>query len=388
MTNASPRADERIALLLQGGGALGSYQAGAYEALDAAGLRPHWLAGISIGAINAAIIAGNPPKTVVARLREFWQRISSSVTPFPYFEELLEQTFSKSAAATTLLYGAPGFFTPRALPPFGNGDCPPSKLSYYDTRELKGTLERIVDFDRINSGAADTMRLSVGAVGVESGNFAYFDSAKTRIGPEHIMASGALPPGLPPIEIEGQFFWDGGLVSNTPLQYVIDEDGQDDILAFQVDLFSARGPMPHNLWDVAEREKDIRFSSRTRLNTDVVKRRQVMAQAAARIVAKVRPELRGDPDLVYLMQQACVPSLSLVHFIYKAKHDFGGFSKDYDFARSSIEAHWASGKADVEATLQHDRWRNRARPEPGEVKVFDLAPAPIAEPDHGKRPGA
>lgn len=366
-------AKEKVALLLQGGGALGAYQAGAYDALDAAGYRPAWVAGISIGAVNAAIIAGNAPETVVARLRDFWTHVSSSVTPFPEFEEWIESAFNQTAAATTLFFGAPGFFTPRSIPPFRSACTEPSELSYYDTSQLRATLASLVDFDRINQKELPRTRLSVGAVELLSGNFAYFDSDKERIGPEHIMASGALPPALPPIEIDGKYYWDGGLVSNTPLQYVIDEDGNDDILAFQVDLFSARGPMPRNLLDVAEREKDIRYSSRTRLNTDVIKRRQVIAQAANHLAAKIPASLRADPDLAYLIEQASVPSMTLVHLIYKSKHDQSSFAKDYEFTRASIEAHWAAGKADVEATLSHPSLRNRTMPAHGEVKVLDLA---------------
>ncbi len=367
---------EKVALLLQGGGALGAYQAGAYEALDAAGHRPAWVAGISIGAINAAIIAGNSPENVVPRLREFWMRVSSSVTMFPMLEEMLETAFSQNAATTTLMFGAPGFFKPRSVPPFGSSPVAPADLSYYDTSELKATLEGLVEFERINEKVAGRTRLSIGAVELLSGNFSYFDNDKERIGAEHVMASGALPPGLPPIEIDGRYYWDGGLVSNTPLQYVIDEDGRDDILAFQIDLFSARGPMPRNLFDVAEREKDIRFSSRTRLNTDVIKRRQSMAQAAMRLAKKVSAELRTDPDLAYLIEQASVPSMTLVHLIYKSKHDQHSFSKDYEFSRASIETHWAAGKADVEATFAHPSWRNRLAPARGEVKVLDLLDVP------------
>jgi NTE family protein len=373
---------ETIALLLQGGGALGSYQAGAYEALAAANFRPDWLVGISIGAINAAIIAGNEPGLAVERLRQFWLRVSSSVTPFPFFEEMIEATFNQTAAATTMLFGAPGFFKPRPLPPFGPGRAAPADLSYYDSSELKSTLEDLVDFDRINSRAPDCNRLSVGAVGVMNGNFRYFDSAKMRIGPEHIMASGALPPGLPPIRIDGEDYWDGGLVSNTPLQFVIDEDGPDDILAFQVDLFSARGPMPCNLWEVAEREKDIRYSSRSRLNTDMLKRRQAVATAAARLKRRLPDSLQNDPDLAFLVDQSNIPAMTLVHIIYKTKHSGLTFSKDYDFSRAAVESHWQSGLADISSILRSRDWRERIRPKAGELHVYDplLYPKGVGKP--------
>jgi NTE family protein len=356
------------ALLLQGGGALGSYQAGVYEALEQADFCPEWICGISIGAINGAIIAGNPREKVLERLHDFWSLVTSSVTPFPIFEEWFESACNQIAAHNTVSFGVPGFFRPWLIPPFAQPPGSPAALSYYDTSELKGTLERLVDFDRINHG---DIRLSLGAVNITSGNFAYFDNTKMRIGPEHVMASGALPPGLPPITIDGEHYWDGGLVSNTPLQYVIDQDGPDSLLAFQVDLFSARGPMPRTLLEVAEREKDIRYSSRTRLNTDVLKQRELISQAAKRIAQKVPEAMKSDPDLAFLTSLADVPSMTIVHLIYKSKHD-DTYSKDYEFSRSSLEAHWKAGRTDVETSLAHPDWLHRLAPEPGTVQIFDL----------------
>jgi NTE family protein len=361
-------AKQKTALLLQGGGALGSYQAGTYEALEAAGHCPEWIAGISIGAINGAIIAGNPPEKVVERLRDFWMLVSSSVTPFPLFENWIERTWNQVSASNTVSFGVPGFFRPRLLPPYATLNGGAEAISFYDTSELKGTLERLIDFDRIN---AAKVRLSLGAVHVTSGNFTYFDNTKMKLGPQHVMASGALPPGLPPIEIDGEFYWDGGLVSNTPLQYVIDQDGPDSLLAFQVDLFSARGPMPRSLMEASEREKDIRYSSRTRFNTDVMKQRELIGAAAHRLIKKVPSELRNDPDLAMLAKQADIPSMTIVHFIYKSKHE-ASFSKDYEFSRSSVEAHWAAGRADVETSLSHADWKHRKTPKPGTMQIFDL----------------
>lgn len=377
---------ERIALLLQGGGALGSYQAGAYQTLAAAGLRPSWIAGISIGAINAAIIAGNSPERAGQRLQEFWLQVSTSVTPFPVVEEALESAFGQVAAATTVMFGAPGFFKPRLVPAFAQLEVPPSELGYYDTSDLKATLERLVDFDRINSTAPDAVRLSLGAVSITSGNFRYFDSAHMRIGPEHVMASGALPPGLPPIEIEGEHYWDGGVVSNTPLQYVLDEDGPDDLLALQIDLFSARGPMPANFFEAAEREKDIRYSSRTRLNTDLLKRRQAVSRAAQSLAERLPAQFRDDPDLEILRKESNVPAMTLVHIIYKGKHRGTSFAKDYDFSRASVEAHWNAGRTDMSSILDCDDWRNRKRPGPGELAVFD--PLVYSTARRGPKPSA
>ena len=237
------------------------------EALQASGVDPDWVAGISIGAINAALIAGNPPERRLERMRSFWDQASSG----PFFSPMsinfnpFRSLVNQMSAATIATFGAPGFFAPRLpgslLWPQGSHEA----ISYYDTAPLRGTLERLVDFERINSGAT---RLSVGAVNVQTGNSVVFDSAHQKIGPEHIMASGALPPGFPPVWIEGEAYWDGGLVSNTPLQFVLDDQQDQDLLIFQVDLFNAHGPMPRNMLEVDEREKDIRYSSRTRLNTD------------------------------------------------------------------------------------------------------------------------
>lgn len=358
--------------MLQGGGALGSYQGGVYEALDEAGFRPAWVAGISIGAINGALIAGNPPARALGRLRDFWEQVSSSSSPLPFFGDMLEQAFGQTAAANTLMFGAPGFFKPRVVNPFAPALGGSDSLSFYDTAELKSTLERLVDFDRINDRTDETIRLSVGAVNIRNGNFAYFDSMHDTIRPEHIMASGALPPGLPPIEIDGEFYWDGGLVSNTPLQYVIDEDGKADLLAFQVDLFSARGPMPGNLLEAAEREKDIRYSSRTRLNTDVMKRRQEIGAAAQRLAKALPAQWRDNPDLAFLSEQQCANALTIVHLIYKSKNSAFN-SKDYDFSHAIVASHWAAGLTDAKAALTNPDWRSRGAPKPGTVEIFDHA---------------
>ncbi len=370
-----PHRSEKITLVLQGGGALGSYQGGVYEALDKSGFRPAWIAGISIGAINGALIAGNPPERALARLREFWDLVSTSSSPFPLFGNMLEQAFSQTALANTLMFGAPGFFKPRVVNPFAPAPGGADAVSFYDTAELKSTLERLVDFDRINDRTDETIRLSVGAVNIRTGNFAYFDSMHDTIRPEHIMASGALPPGLPPIDIDGEDYWDGGLVSNTPLQYVIDEDGHDNLLAFQVDLFSARGPMPTTLLEAAEREKDIRYSSRTRLNTDIMKRQQEIGAAAQRLAKALPAQWRDHPDLAFLREQECAHALTIVHLIYKSKNSAFN-SKDYDFSHPMVASHWAAGLADAEATLANPDWQSRGAPKPGTVEIFDHAARP------------
>jgi NTE family protein len=373
---------EECVLVLQGGGALGAYQAGVFEALAAAYREPTWVAGISIGAINAALIAGNPPELRVSRLREFWELVSSSMpTPSqayapPAFGQALppaRQALNEASATKALLFGVPGFFKPRFPPALLQPPGTLSAISYYDTAPLKATLERLVDFDRINHGP---VRLSVGAVNVRTGNFAYFDTAKRhqRIDVRHIMASGALPPGFAPVEIDHEFYWDGGLVSNTPLQHVLDQAGHPERqrrVIFQVDLFSACGEMPANLGEVTEREKDIRYSSRTRLNTRMELDREVIAQAAARLLAKLPPALRDDPDAKALagLRQGR-HAVDVVHLIYRRKH-YETQSKDYEFSRQSMREHWRAGLDDMGQSLSDPRWVSHRHAGTG-VHVFDL----------------
>ena len=217
------------------------------------------------------------------------------------------------------------------------------------------------------------MRLSVGAVNVQTGNFTYFDSARQRLDVRHIAASGALPPGFAPVEIDGEHYWDGGLVSNTPLQYVLDQPANRHRVAFQVDLFPALGKLPATLADVRQREKDIRFSSRTRLNTDLEVDRHMIGTAAQRLVSKLPPELRDDPDAQALARlRGEWRGIDIVHLIYRSKN-YEGDGKDYEFSRLSMQEHWQAGYADMTRTLQDPRWIARERGAHG-VRIFDLTP--------------
>jgi len=364
-----PRANaEDCILVLQGGGALGAYQAGVFESLSKVYREPTWVAGISIGAINAALIAGNSAQDRVGKLRDFWELVSSALpTPQLVMHPDARHGMNEASATQVMLLGVPGFFKPRFPPaPFQpRGSL--AAISYYDTTPLRETLKRLVDFDRINSG---TVRLSVGAVNVRTGNFAYFDSHNHTIDARHIMASGALPPGFAPVEIDGEHYWDGGLVSNTPLQYVLDQPGKRHRAVFQVDLFAATGAMPATLPEVTEREKDIRFSSRTRLNTTNELDRQVIAQAAQRLMAKLPPEWHDDPDLRALSRVRSESAVDVVHLIYRSKH-YESQSKDYEFSRLSMQEHWDAGRADMAHTLHDPRWLERERSASG-VHVFDL----------------
>jgi len=368
----TPAKAQRV-LVLQGGGALGSYQAGAYQALCHHDFEPDWIAGISIGAVNAAIIAGNAREKRVERLKEFWEMVSAPVPWEPFTAGDGGRTlFNETSAALIATFGVPGFFRPRLPPaPFWPQGSPQSQ-SYYDTAPLRATLERLVDFDRINDLKT---RLSVGAVSVTSGNFRYFDNLEfsklgKKIGPEHIMASGALPPGFPSIEIEGEHFWDGGIASNTPLDYVLDAEIASDLLIFQVDLFSARGPLPMSLLEAAEREKDIRFSSRTRMNTDKNKQLHNTRKALRDLIGKLPDDLRNDPSVEILCQAAKENTVTVVHLIYRGKN-YESSSKDYDFSHLGMVEHWGAGERDVHLSMRHEDWLER--PQSGETMVtYDL----------------
>lgn len=361
--------DAKTVLVLQGGGALGAYQAGAYEALAEAGFEPDWVAGISIGAINGALIAGNRQALRVERLRAFWEKVSSRLQgSIPFWEEMARPFFNEASANLAASFGIPGFFAPRIPPAPFQPNGTPEAISYYDTAPLARTLADLVDFDWLGSHGP---RLSVGAVDVKLGNFKYFDSAERTLDARHIMASGALPPAFAPVEIDGCWYWDGGIVSNTPIDYVMEYAGPpEDMVIFQVDVFRARGDLPQTMGEVTEREKDIRFSSRTRFNSDHVKKMQEMSNAAAKLYAKLPPELQDDPDAALLRSWACRAHVTVAHLIRRDTGVDTG-SKDYEFSRLSVEEHWETGRANVRKGLKSKEWLGRSR-QPNGVQVIDL----------------
>jgi NTE family protein len=367
---------ESVALLLQGGGALGAYQGGVYEALAEADIHPNWIAGISIGAINAAIIAGNPLNSRVDRLREFWTQVTSTapwdLSGNPFVDlarsddarNLLNQMSAGLAAA----FGATGFFSTRAVMPWLQPAGTMAATSFYDTKHLRQTLERLVDFDRLNAGMT---RFSAGAVNVRTGNFAYFDTTTHKIAPEHVMASGALPPGFPAVEIDGEQYWDGGLVSNTPLQWMIESNPRrEDTLAFQVDLWSSQGTLPRNLAEVATRHKEIQFSSRTRASTEQFKSVHRVQRALAALLRRLPGDLEENDDLKILKSVASDKVYNIVHLIYRARN-YEGHSKDYEFSRLSMQDHWRAGYHDAVRTLRHPEVLARPASLDG-VFTFDL----------------
>jgi len=385
-THREPKrsAFDRVVLLLQGGGALGAYQAGVYEALAEASLYPDWVAGISIGAINATIIAGNPPNLRVEKLRKFWEGITNSWFNVGGGElgSLLARgdsargAVNQMSAAVALMNGAPGFFRPRVPNPWFH---PPGTLeatSYYDTAELKATLESLIDFDRVNAEHAET-RLSIGAVNVRSGNLVYFDSPSQLIRSEHVIASGALPPGFPAIEIEGEHYWDGGLVSNTPLQWIaMTQQRPPDSLVFQVDLWSARGKFPRNLAEVATRQKEIQYSSRTRAFTDYFKQVAKLRNMLAALLEELPDEMRQREEVKFLSLAADRHAANIVHLIYRAK-GYEGDSKDYEFSRRSMEEHWRAGYHDAVHALRHPEIFEQSSSRYERLVTFDFSRDPV-----------
>ncbi|HLZ02361.1 MAG TPA: patatin-like phospholipase family protein [Bradyrhizobium sp.] len=360
-----------VALVLQGGGALGAYQAGVYEGLHEAGIRPNWLAGISIGALNAAIIAGSPEAARVERLREFWESICACPVGWPAGEGLgdalpfafdLRSLHNAFAAMRALFQGQPGFFKPRFPSPLWSPFSGDAATSFYDTSPLSKTLERLVDFERLNSGE---VRVSVGAVNVRTGNLTYFDTAERRLGPKHFMASGALPPGFPSVDIDGEHYWDGGVVSNTPLSRVLSGEPRDT-LTFQIDLWSARGRVPYDMMEVSSRQKDIQYSSRTRAVTDHALRMQKMRRALQRTIERLPESARQDPEIRAIADLARYRSHNIIHLIYQSKI-YEGQSKDYEFGLSAMRAHWQSGLDDIRRTLTKPRRLDPPAPEVGIV---------------------
>jgi len=363
-----PERCDRVALVLQGGGALGAYQAGVYQAMHEAGLEPDWVSGVSIGAINAAVIAGNPPERRLPALRAFWEQITErKIWPFTPDGDVFRKARNAASCWATMLSGQPGFFAPQFPNPWLAFAGSRSATSYYDSKPLRDTLTKLVDFSLLNDRA---IRFSVGAVNVLTGNFTYFDNAQEQIEAEHVMASGALPPALPMIKIGTDHYWDGGIVSNTPLQHLLDQDDGLNTLVFQVDLFSARGVLPRDIQDVLARHKDIMYSSRTRYNTDVFRRIHAWQMRLYQALLKIPEERLSDEERALKKELADLPEITILHTIYQQKA-YEGHAKDYEFSGTSMREHWLSGYEDMRRTLKHQKWL--AMPPPGAgIVVHDV----------------
>jgi NTE family protein len=358
--------------VLQGGGALGAYQGGVYQALAEADVQPDWVAGISIGAINSAIIAGNPPQHRVERLRTFWERVSEPPLGVPTLPIKLDETthrvVNQVRSLGVLMFGASHFFVPRFPSPFFVPPLSVDTLSFYDVSPVRALLADIVDFDLLNSGAT---RLSVGTVNVRSGNFLYFDTTTHRIGPDHIMASGALPPGFPAVAIEGEYYWDGGILSNTPLDWVLDAPVRRDTLLFQVDLWNAKGELPRDLVEADLRQKEIRFSSRTRLSTDRFRKMQSLRRAMSALLKDLPPDIRHKPYTEKLAAEAGENVYNIIQLILRAQN-YEGTTKDFEFSRRTMDEHWAAGYHDTVRTLRHPEVLQRPT-NPEGLLTFDVS---------------
>ncbi len=359
------------ALVLQGGGALGAYHLGVVEELSRYRLPLDWVAGISIGAINAALLAGNAPGKRIPALVTFWERVSGGLdSPLPIPEGHCRELWSQGAAFWTATCGVPGFFKPRVPPPQFQPDGTMEAISYYDTTPLIATLNDLIDWDLLNDGP---VRLSVGAVSVSTGNMHFFDNKggphHTRIDARHILASGALPPGFPPIEIDGDWFWDGGVASNAPIQHVLDESTSNDKNIFQVDLFPAQGALPRNMLDAETRAQDIRFSSRTRMGTN-------MEMALSPLRARIRTLLACDSTLLanlsdeereMLSDFAEEKRIEIAQIIYRDKA-YSGKARAFEFSRPTMEAHRAAGRRDAAKVMCARDWSCH----PDKIGVHDI----------------
>jgi len=355
-----PNRCDRVALVLQGGGALGAYQAGVYQALHEGGMEPNWVCGVSIGAINSAIIAGNPPEHRLEKLRIFWERITArKIWHYTPDGDIYRKARNLASTLMTTTLGQPGFFKPHEVNPWLSPAGARTATSYYDTAPLRETLLELVDFDLINS---HKIHFAVGAVNVLTGNFLYFDNKKEVIEPEHVMASGALPPALPMVKIGTDHFWDGGIVSNTPLQHLLDQDDKLNSLVFQVDLFSARGMLPRDIQEVLARHKDIVYSSRTRHNTDIYKRMNNLKADLYKALLKIPEDQLTDAERATRDSLADLPEITILQMIYQQKA-YEGDSKDHEFSATSMREHWQSGLEDTRRTLKRRDWL--ALPEQG-----------------------
>lgn len=373
--NALNPAGMRIVLVLQGGGALGAYQAGVCQALHEHGLAPDWVVGTSIGAINAAILAGNPDATRLVRLRQFWQGIAhrdsydmSHVPDAQRRSNVVLQTWD------TLLRGVPSFFSPRLFNPFAAGVAvDPEQASFYDTRELADTLNDLIDFDYLNADGG--IRLTVNALQVTSGTLRCFDNRDLDIHVDHIRASGALPPGFPPVRIDGELYWDGGLYSNTPLETVLDDPSQVDTLCFMVDLWSADGEEPTTLDQVQTRQKDVTFASRSQRHLADYVATHKLQQKLRELYSALPAEQRTPEQTRELEALGCGSTLHVVRLPY-AGRDWNMAAKDINFSQGSIDWRWDQGYQDAQRALKGAGWL-AAVSEDTPLVVHELPPAPV-----------
>jgi NTE family protein len=345
----------QVILVLQGGGALGAYHVGAYQALEEEGYRPSWIAGISIGAINAAIIAGNLPGNRLEKLEEFWDRISRPDGWGAVFTGNFRRWFNMFSAAEAFVLGQPNFFVPRLPNPYFAWPGTPGATSFYDTAPLHSTLRNLVNFDLINKRP---VRLSLGATRVTTGEMVFFDNTDREIGPEHVMASGSLPPGFPAMRIDGELYWDGGCVSNTPLEAVLKDLPRTRTLVFMIDLWNARGPEPTTIDDVLWRQKRIQYSSRTSVQIEAATHR-IHEARLMRELTLARAARAEDGPVAEEIDYGQYETIDIVHLIYDPPPEQIPQS-DAEFSRPSIADRRAAGYAEMKRALKDAPWRTVA----------------------------
>ncbi|MFZ2630714.1 MAG: patatin-like phospholipase family protein [Desulfosalsimonadaceae bacterium] len=356
---------ERIAFVLQGGGALGAYQGGVFQAMAEHDLTPDWVAGTSIGAINGAIIAGNTPEKRILRLKEFWDTVSETDLSRGIKIAGAEQSATGFLSILqSMIMGRPGFFSPRGFDPslaFPVGSA--ETASFYDTGPLRKTLERLVDFDLINAGP---IRLSVGAVNITKGTLRYFDSKSDRLGPEHILASGALPPGFPAVRIGDDFYWDGGIYSNTPIEVVLDDVPRVNTLCLMLSLFNPAGAAPGSIAEAEERRKDIMYGTRMQEHVRTYRRIHNLRRALRSIYALLPEDVKNNPEIREMGEQGCETTMHIVQLIYPEKRGESCF-KDADFSKAAIEERWRLGHRDASLLLKRSPWQDPVPPHTGVV---------------------
>ncbi len=345
---------EEIVYLLQGGGALGAFQVGVYQALEEAGFQPDWLVGISIGAINASIIAGNPAEKRIEKLKFFWDTITHTMEPqfANHADSTLIQAYNMGSALMTLNFGQQGFFSPTTLNPWLDKENTPDNVSFYDTKQLKKTLQEVINFDYLN---AAHIRLSLGAVNIETGKLHFFDNKRTKINVEHIMASCALPPGFPAIKIDEQYYWDGGLYSNTPLICVINDLPHKSRLCFLIDLFDSTGLIPHNMDEVLERAKDITYAGHLDILLDYYDLHLLMQKRIADCVEHLPNSMKQDAYIQDLAKLGDAHNVHITKIVYKA-HKEDLHSKDYEFSNFNARRRINEGHQHMQKLLADPNW--------------------------------
>jgi NTE family protein len=345
----------QVVLVLQGGGALGAYQAGVYQALDEAGVEPDWVIGTSIGAINAGIIAGNRPGTRLSRLREFWDRVHHDPVTQMVADMPIWGPFA--ANALTVFGGLPRFFAPNPWAFLGLG-LTPETAAYYSTAPLEATLAGLIDTDVLASSA---MRLTVGAANVRTAEMRYFDSRDMPLSIRHIMASGALPPAFPAVRIDGELYWDGGILSNTPVEAVFDDNPRRSGLVFTVNIWQPHGPEPSDIARVLSRQKDLQYASRA--TAQVVRQKQIhrLRHVIAELVRELPESRRNDPEVRKLAAHGCLTRMHVVRLLAPMLSG-EGHTKDIDFSASGIHSRWQAGYADALRVLEQQPWTHEFDP--------------------------